>query len=426
MLEKFSTRQKSIGAVVVGVVVVILYMLIFYLPNKFVEDKSGLDYTDTLKVETINHKMIYGFYEDSITLEVNRVRNGDNFGSILHKLEIADSIIEEASKKAKAKFDLRKIRVGNNWTKISSKPGTTNHSALVYEIDYTRYLLVFLGDTVSASIGVKEVISVNKTSIGSIYSSLWNALKENHTNPILASDMSDIFAWSVDFFGIEKGDSYKVVYDEDYVDGVSIGISEVTSAYFKHKGKDYYAFKYAENGTDFSYYDEEGKSLKKAFLKAPLKFSRISSKFSRSRFHPVLKIFRPHHGIDYSAPIGTPIFSIGDGTILAKGYDAKGGGNYIKIRHNSVYTTVYMHLSKFESGLSVGNKVTQGETIGYVGKTGLATGPHLDFRVYMNGSPVNPLSIESPSVEPIKPENMEKYKLFIQQPLESIKSVPVK
>ena len=286
--------------------------------------------------------------------------------------------------------------------------------------------LVFLGDTISASVGIKEVVSVTKTSTGSINSSLWNALKENHTNPILASDLSDIFAWSVDFFGIEKGDCYKVVYDEDYVDGVSIGISDVTSAYFKHKGKEYFAFKYAEDGTDFSYYDEEGKSLKKAFLKAPLKFSRISSKFSSSRFHPVLKIFRAHYGVDYAAPTGTPVYTIGDGTVLAKGYDAKGGGNYIKIRHNSVYTTEYMHLNKFESGLLVGNKVSQGETIGYVGKTGLATGPHLDFRVFMNGSPVNPLSIESPSVEPIKPQNLEKFKLSIQEPWNYLKNTVVK
>ena len=203
------------------------------------------------------------------------------------------------------------------------------------------------------------------------------------------------------------------MYDEDYVDGVSVGLSNIYAAYFKHKGRDYYGFKFSENGADFSYFDENGNSLRKAFLKAPLKFSRISSKFSRSRFHPVLKIFRPHHGVDYSAPIGTPVYTIGDGTVLAKGYDGGGGGNYVKIRHNSVYTTVYMHLSKFESNLSVGKHVNQGETIGYVGKTGLATGPHLDFRVYLNGQPVNPLSIESPSVEPIKAENMPRFKEHI-------------
>ncbi len=410
MFKKFSNRQKLIAGLVAGIVVIILYTLIYYLPNKFVVDKAGLDYTDSLPDSLITpQKLIYGFVHDSVNVEYNKVRNGDNFGSLLNRFNLSNIQIEDASVKSQKLFDLRKIRVGNRWATITPKSGSLKATHFVYEIDYTRYLVVNIGDSVTATMGQKEVERMHKISTGVITSSLWNAMKENKTSPLLAVDLSEIFAWTVDFFGIEKGDSYKVVYEEDYVDGMSIGISNVSAAYFKHKGHDYFAFKFAENGQDFSYFDEAGKSLKKAFLKAPLKFSRISSKFSGSRFHPVLKIFRPHYGVDYAAPIGTPVFAIGDGTVLAKGYEG-GGGNYIRIRHNSVYTTVYMHLSKFEGGLTAGKFVRQGEVIGYVGKTGLATGPHLDFRVYMNGSPINPLSIESPSVEPIKPENMDRYK----------------
>ena len=172
--------------------------------------------------------------------------------------------------------------------------------------------------------------------------------------------------------------------------------------------QDFYAFRFEQDSV-MSYYDEQGKSLKKAFLKAPLKFSRISSRFSHSRFHPVLKISRPHHGIDYAAPIGTPVVSIGDGVVTKKSYQANGGGNYLYIKHNSVYTTCYMHLNKYEKGIAPGVRVRQGQVIGYVGKTGLASGPHLDFRVFRNGSPMDPLKVEAPPVEPVHEHLMPEF-----------------
>jgi murein DD-endopeptidase MepM/ murein hydrolase activator NlpD len=172
----------------------------------------------------------------------------------------------------------------------------------------------------------------------------------------------------------------------------------------KHSGKDFFAIPF-EQDSSLSFFDEEGNSLRKTFLKAPLKFSRISSRFSNSRLHPVLKIRRPHHGVDYAAPTGTPVYSVGDGKIIAKAWDKKGGGNYIKIKHNGTYTTGYLHLNGFAKGIKVGDFVKQGDLIGYVGKTGLATGPHLDFRFYRNGKPVDPLKVDAPPVEPISEEN---------------------
>ena len=213
---------------------------------------------------------------------------------------------------------------------------------------------------------------------------------------------------TIDFFGIEQGDNFKVIYTERYVGDTPIGIERIEAAFFTHHGKSFYAFYFEQDSTS-SYFDLEGNSLRKTFLKAPLKFSRISSRFTHSRMHPVLKIRRPHHGIDYAAPTGTPVYAIGDGRIIAKGWDKKGGGNYVKIRHNSVYTTVYMHLNKFAKGLKNGDMVKQGDQIGTVGKTGLATGPHLDFRVYMNNQPIDPLKVEAPPVEPVSNDNIQEF-----------------
>jgi len=225
---------------------------------------------------------------------------------------------------------------------------------------------------------------------------------------MLALELSDIFAWTIDFFAIQKGDRFRVIYDEQFVDSTSIGIGEIYAVQFDHYSEPNYAFRFLQDDR-YDYFDEKGTSLRKAFLKAPLKFSRISSRFSSGRMHPVLRIRRPHHGVDYAAPKGTPVMSIGDGTVVAKAYQKGGGGNYLKIKHNSVYTTTYMHLSGYAKGIASGSRVKQGQVIGYVGATGLATGPHLDFRVAKNGSLVDPLKVKAPPVEPVKEENMARY-----------------
>jgi murein DD-endopeptidase MepM/ murein hydrolase activator NlpD len=199
-----------------------------------------------------------------------------------------------------------------------------------------------------------------------------------------------------------------VIYEESFVDSQSIGIDKVLGAWIYHNQNEFWAIPFIQDSVR-SFFDEEGNSLRKAFLKAPLRFSRISSGFSNSRYHPVLKIRRPHHGIDYAAASGTPVHSVGDGVITKRGYQKNGGGNYVKIKHNSVYSTTYMHLSRFGKGIKQGVYVKQGDVIGYVGATGLATGPHLDFRFYKNGSPVNPLKVEAPPVEPVHEENKSTY-----------------
>ncbi len=215
----------------------------------------------------------------------------------------------------------------------------------------------------------------------------------------LAFRLSEIFGWQIDFYAIQDGDYFSVVFEEEYVNGEFSSTGKILSAYFSHNKKDFYGFAFnVEDGTE--YYDLDGNSLRRAFLKAPLKFSRISSKFTQSRFHPVLKIYRPHTGIDYAAGIGTPVQAVGDGVILSAEYN-RGAGNYVRIKHNGTYASGYMHLSRYGTGIRKGARVRQGDVIGYVGSTGLSTGPHLDFRFWINNQPANYLTLEFPSSNPI-------------------------
>lgn len=246
---------------------------------------------------------------------------------------------------------------------------------------------------------------------GAVQSSLWNAMVSCDTDPLLAVELSRIFGWSIDFFGLQREDEFRVIYEQECVEGQDLPNFKIIGAVFRHADSAYYAIPFLQNG-EVLFFNEHGKSLEGAFLKAPLDYFRISSRFSNSRFHPVLKKYRAHHGVDYAAPVGTPVYAIGAGTVIAKGYQANGGGNYLKIKHNGTYTTTYMHLSRFEKGIKVGSKVAQKEVIGYVGSTGLATGPHLDFRVFENGRPVNPLTIKSQPKEPVKSENLVQFNVL--------------
>jgi murein DD-endopeptidase MepM/ murein hydrolase activator NlpD len=226
-------------------------------------------------------------------------------------------------------------------------------------------------------------------------------------HPSLVGELSEVFAWTVDFFGLQKGDSFKVIYEEFFIDDKSLGTGKIYAAQFNRTGSTITAIPFIQNGKE-SFFDIDGNSLRKAFLKAPLQFSRISSHFSSARMHPILRIVRPHYGVDYAAPVGTPVHAIGDGRIIST-TDEGGAGKMVKIQHNSVYATGYLHLSRFGDGVSPGKFVKQGDIIGFVGSSGLSTGPHLDFRFYMNGSPVDPLKVDAPPVEPVSEENKGKF-----------------
>lgn len=384
--------------------------------------------TKNLALDRSNIKTIYeyGIPVDSFTVTKGKIRNNQTLGDLLVSLNAKADVISKLPIYAQGKFDLRQVKAGNIYKAFTTQDSSAQLAYLVYEKTPKEYVIFNFKDSLTIQTAQKEIRIIRKLNEATIATSLWETMYKLNINPQLALEMSDIFAWTVDFFGLYKGDKFKVLYDEEYVDNTSIGIGTIYAAWFEHRGERFYAYRFAQDSTD-SYWDEKGNSLRKSFLKAPLHFSRISSRYSGSRFHPILKIYRPHTGVDYAAPSGTPIMAIGDGTIIEKGY-AGGNGNYVKIRHNSVYTTGYNHLSGFGKGIANGVRVKQGQIIGFVGSTGSSTGPHLDMRFWMNGHPVDPLKVKAPSVEPIKAENKDTYLAFtkgLQAKLDSIPLIPV-
>jgi murein DD-endopeptidase MepM/ murein hydrolase activator NlpD len=359
-------------------------------------------------------KYEYGICIDSLIVIKDIVKKNEFLADILLRHGIDYATIDYIAKHTRDTFDVRKIRVGNTYAIIFNTDSIQKAQYFAYEISSSDYVLYEFNDSVIVNRGMKQITMQLDSISGSIESSLWNALVEKNADPNLANELSEIYAWTIDFFGLRKGDTYRAIYERNFVEEKYIGIEKIIAAKFNHLGQDRYAFYFEQNGKG-DYFDEVGNSLQRAFLKAPLRFTRISSKFSHSRMHPVLKIRRPHHGIDYAAPSGTPVYTVGDGVVIKKGYQKRGGGNYIKIKHNGTYSTTYMHLSGYAKGMSVGKNVKQGDLIGYVGKTGLATGPHLDFRFYRNGKAVDPLKVESPPSKPIEPDYQAAFDSVVMQ-----------
>ena len=366
-----------------------------------------------IKKDTIPASNTYGIREDLYQVSEGKVRRNQTLADLLLPYGVSMQDVYRISLLPDSLIDERKIKPNMRFTFYApdSLAGSSpaKERLFVYEKDPLSFVVVHIGpDSIFARNGEKPVETRLQFASGTIETSLWESMLASEVNPMMAIELSEIFAWSIDFFGIQKGDQYKVVYEESYVDSISIGIDKIIGAWIYHNQTDFWGIPFIQDSTR-SFFDEKGNSLRKAFLKAPLRFSRISSRFSHSRMHPVLKIRRPHHGVDYAAAAGTPVQTVGDGMVSRKGYQARGGGNYVTIKHNSVYSTTYMHLRGYAKGIKTGVYVKQGDVIGYVGSTGLATGPHLDFRFYKNGSAVNPLKVEAPPVEPVHEENLTAY-----------------
>jgi murein DD-endopeptidase MepM/ murein hydrolase activator NlpD len=302
---------------------------------------------------------------------------------------------------------VRKIRSGAKYALVLSKDSVPKTQYFIYEINDVDFVVYDFRDSLKVYRDKKKVTKVVKTAAGTITSSLWNAFAEKRLDMNLGMSLADVYAWTVDFYGLQKGDHFKVIYEEYSVPDAVVTTDRILASVFTSEGRDYYAF-YFEQAGKGEYFDEQGQSLRRSFLKAPLRFSRISSRFTKSRMHPILRIARPHFGVDYAAPRGTPVVSLGDGRVVEAGWHG-GFGRFISIRHNSVYTSTYAHLSGYEKGIKPGARVSQGQTIGYVGSSGLSTGAHLDFRVYKNGAPTDPLRMESSPADPVKPAVMKRY-----------------
>lgn len=344
----------------------------------------------------------FGFTLNDFDVVNDTVVSGDTFGSILEEQNFNASQVHEINEAIRDTFDVRKIRVGKPFTLLRAKDKSKALKVMVYQPDRLSYYVIDLRDSVAKAYKKVRPIQIKRRTIaGALDGSLTEELERQKVDPALASKISTIYAWSIDFFKLQKGDKFAMTFTERYInDTVYDGVEDLEAAFFEYKGKLIYAFPFIQDTTSgkVQYYDEDGKVLKNFFLKAPLKFSRISSRFSRNRFHPVQQIWKAHKGTDYAAPTGTPIMTTASGIVEQTGYTA-GNGNFVKVKHNSTYSTQYLHMSKILARR--GQRVTQGDIIGKVGSTGLATGPHVCYRFWKNGVQVDPLRLKLPNSEPM-------------------------
>ena len=352
--------------------------------------------------------LLYGINVDDYRTETGEVGSGETMGGILNRYGISALAVDRLDKASREVFPLRNIRAGHKYTAFIHEDSlyAPHLDWLVYETSVTDYVVFGFHDNDSVSVrkDCKQYTLRRTKKSAVINSSLWGAIMEQNLPYALAADLEDIYQWTVDFFGIQKGDSFTVIYDERFIDDtVSVGIGRIWGAKFTQSGKEFYAIPFRQGGK-IQYWEADGGSLRKQMLKAPLKYSRISSRFTYARKHPIYKVYRPHTGVDYAAPKGTPVHAVADGVVIFKGWGG-GGGNTLKIKHAGNLQTGYLHLSRFAKGISKGSRVSQGQLIGYVGSTGASTGPHLDYRIWKNGTPIDPLKIPSEPAEPISKEN---------------------
>ena len=358
--------------------------------------------------------LLFGIPSESYKIITGNIRRNSFLSSMLLEYGVPMQEVDQVLRNSDSVFDVRKIRSGNHYHLFCDTDSIGRARYLVYEHDPALSYIFSFNDSLNITPYRKEIRKVIRYSSGTIETSLWESMMAEGLHTELAGELSEIFAWTVDFFGLQKGDSYKVIYEELFIDEERLGTERIYGAQFVWAGDTITAIPFIQDGRE-SFFDEDGNSLRKAFLKAPLRFSRISSRYSSSRLHPILRIRRPHLGVDYAAPVGTPVQAIGDGRVTFAGLDGA-NGRIVKITHNSVYSTAYLHLSSFGKGIAAGVHVKQGDIIGYVGSSGLSSGPHLDFRFYKNGSPVDPLAVEAPPVEPVADTNMirfEKNRLLV-------------
>lgn len=370
--------------------------------------RQGADSTESPDAGQTDSCSFLGFEPEMYSSREARVRKGEFFSGILMKLGLSASEAYLLSDACDSIFDARTLRVGNMYqayygTNAEDSTCTERLKYLVYWQDRVNGYVFDCSSPYSAWTVSRPVVTSTRYADVTITSSLWNDMLDAGVSPLLILSLSDIYAWTVDFFGLQKGDRFRVVYDEKTCEGDVIAVDTVRYAVFTHRDEDFPAIMFNQHDGGNIYWNEKGESMRKAFLKAPLHYSRISSGFSYARRHPITRRVQPHTGVDYAAPAGTPVMSIGDGVVTSRKNEGA-GGNVVRIRHNSVYSTAYLHLSGYASGLKVGQRVRQGDVIGYVGSTGRSTGPHLDFRVWKNGSPINPLKMQSPPAEPLNEE----------------------
>jgi murein DD-endopeptidase MepM/ murein hydrolase activator NlpD len=369
-------------------------------------------------------RVVYGMVvnDDNLVIE-DKIKRNERLGDILLQYNVPAKLIHQISTLSRQIFDPRKIAANKKYTLICGQDSVKRAKAMVYEANAIDYVIFRFGDSLTVDVMKRDVITVEKSISGVIQSNLSETIEELGISHDLTNRFVDIFGWQVDFQRLQKGDKFKLIYQENQVEGIAIGIKQIDGIYFEHFGSEYYAFPF-DQGEGVDYFDENGKSLRKALLKYPIEFTRISSRYTQNRFHPVQKRWKAHLGTDFAAPTGTPIRSVGDGIVLEAHYKSN-NGNFVKIRHNGTYTTQYLHMSRIASGVRAGVRVRQGETIGFVGSTGLATGPHLCYRFWKNGVQVDALRAELPPSQPVKKGHLDAFEVVKQQLTEKLKAIPL-
>jgi murein DD-endopeptidase MepM/ murein hydrolase activator NlpD len=395
-------------------------VLVFSVPV-FDQDRVR-DSDDSVTLEEKEPTLLYGMVVDDHVIIEDKVKRNQFLAEILKEYNVPVKLINQVSALPRDVFDVRKIVPNKKFTVICSPDSIRTPKAFVYEPNAIDYIVLWFGDGLTVDACQREVTVVEKTISGVVNSSLSQTINEMGISHELTNKFVDIFAWQVDFQRLKRGDQFKLIYEELQVEGQPIGIRQINGIYFNHFGNGYYAIPY-DQGNGLDYFDEEGNSLRKALLKYPIEFTRISSRYSGRRFHPVQKIYKPHLGTDFAAPTGTPIRSVGDGIVLEAGYKSN-NGNYVKIRHNATYTTQYLHMSKIAPDVKPGTRVRQSQWIGNVGSTGLATGPHVCYRFWKNGVQVDALRVELPPSEPIIEEHKQMFSVKREEVIRQLQAIP--
>ncbi len=361
----------------------------------------------------------YGYILNDFNVIRDTIRPGDTFGAILNENGVSQNKIYEVATTFKDSFDVRRIVVGKPYVLLNSKDSLNQTQVFIYEKNKVDYAIIDFRDSISVVHEKKPVTFIEKEASGVITSSLSQTMADNNLSPYMTDRLANIYAWTINFFQLQPGDNFKVIYTEKFIsDSISGGLGEIKAAYFEHKGKPIYAFNFKPEGIDnmaADFYDIEANNLKRAFLKSPIKFNyRISSKYNLKRriAYYGYKV-RPHRGTDFAASIGTPILATSDGTVI-KAERRGGNGIYVKIRHNETYETQYLHMKKYN--VKVGQYVQQGDVIGWVGMTGNTGGPHVCYRFWKNGKEVDPFKEDLPNSKPLENVYHEEY-FSVMQPL---------
>ncbi len=409
-MKNYSIKILSFILIVSGISIwITLKSGLPFLQKKSSSPALQIDSSDFIRQSLISPGIEFDAIYTRLYYKKDKIRRGETFAQILDKYNIPPLTIHKiVNQSSDSDFEPANIQKGRPYRLYYTTDTSRQPYYFIYYSDDTSYYVVQLQDNLAIREGKKKVTTKTKKVAAIINNSLYETLQEKEVSPLIALRLSEIYAWEIDFFRIKKGDRFKVIYNKKYVDKKPIGIGKIHGAFFVHQEDTTYAIPFKQDNKK-DYFNTEGESLRKELLKAPLRYTRITSGFTYRRYHPVQGRYKAHLGVDYAAPTGTPVHAVGDGTVIAARY-AKYNGNFVKIRHNSVHTTQYLHLQDIADGIHRGAKVKQGQTIGYVGSTGLATGPHLCYRFWKNGQQVNPLTVEVPPSTPVKEEYQEEFR----------------